>query len=209
MEAKDRYHHGSLRKTLMDAALDSLEKDGLQGLSLRKLAESAGVSKTAPYRHFKDKKELLINIAADGFGMLADRLAVAGPADAAPGAEATAEAGHPAVDAGADVMRLFRAYIDFARERPALYKLMFSPLGYSLHSEKCRLNSERALGYLFSAVGKAQAAGWRSGRETRALGLSIWASVHGWATLLIDNLLPEWIAGNGDEWIAHAQALLI
>ena len=198
MPVKDHYHHGALRETLLAEAMRDLESEGLEGVSLRRLAEAAGVSKTAPYRHFADKRDLLVAIAADGFRLLAEKLESVAPA--APGGGASS--------VGSGIRSLFRAYMDFARARPALYKLMISRLGYELHSEACRLNSERALGCLIRAVQAAQAAGWKSGKETMALVLSLWASVHGWATLLIDGLLPPGIAAEGDSWLGFAQVLL-
>ena len=57
---KDTYHHGHLREELIRRGLNALEQEGAEALSLRALAESAGVSKTAPYRHFKDKEEFLL-----------------------------------------------------------------------------------------------------------------------------------------------------
>jgi AcrR family transcriptional regulator len=194
MPVKDHYHHGALKETLLVEAMHDLETEGLEGVSLRKLAETAGVSKTAPYRHFADKRELLVAIAADGFRLLAEKL------ESVPEEETG--------DAVSGIRSLFRAYVEFARERPALYKLMISRLGYELHSEACRLNSERALGTLIRAVQRAQAAGWRSGKEGMALVLSLWASVHGWATLLIDGLLPPGAAAEGDDWLGLAQVLL-
>ena len=194
MPAKDHYHHGALKETLLAEALHDLETEGLEGVSLRRLAESAGVSKTAPYRHFADKRELLVAIAADGFRLLAEKL------ESAPQEENG--------DTLEGIRSLFRAYMGFARERPALYKLMISRLGYELHSEACRLNSERALGCLVRAVQAAQAAGWRSDKEGMALVLSLWASVHGWATLIIDGLLPPGTIAEGDDWLRFAQVLL-
>jgi AcrR family transcriptional regulator len=186
MAAKHPYHHGALREALLGQAFRDIETEGLEGLSLRRLAETAGVSKTAPYRHFADKRDLLVTIAAEGFRLLAEKL------------ESVPETIHA----------LYRAYVDFARERPVLYKLMISRLGYELHSEACRLNSERALGCLVRAVRLAQASGWRSGQEETALVLSLWAGVHGWASLLIDDLLPEGTVGKGDDWLRFAQVLL-
>ncbi len=178
--AQHPYHHGALREALVAQAFQDLETDGLEGLSLRRLAESAGVSKTAPYRHFADKRELLVTIAAEGFGLLAENL------EAVPQAALSVAGGDPL----AGIRASLRAYLEFARERPVLYKLMISRLGYELHSEACRLNSERALGCLVRAVQAAQAAGWRPDKDGMALVLSLWASVHGWAALLIDGLLP-------------------
>ena len=154
------YHHGSLKAALLVQAMDDIEVLGLEGLSLRGLAERAGVSKTAPYRHFADRRDLLVSLAAEGFGLLADALELVPlPADAEPTAALRA---------------LFRAYVDFARARPALYKLMISRLGYELHSEECRRNSERALACLVRAVGDAQAEGMAQragGRRPRSLPL--------------------------------------
>jgi AcrR family transcriptional regulator len=211
MRVKKPYHHGALREALLSQALRDLESLGLEGISLRGLAETAGVSKTAPYRHFADKRELLVTLAADGFRLLAEALeTVVPPARAAEsaGAAAGAVGAPPDADPKETLRALFRAYMDFARERPALYKLMISRLGYELHSEACRLNSERALSCLIRAVQAAQASGWHARQDHMSLVLSLWASVHGWATLLIDGLLPPGISLQGDDWLRAAQVLL-
>ena len=199
MKAKRRYHHGALRQAILDEAFRALEKEGLEALSLRGLAASVGVSKTAPYRHFSDKRELLMTLAAEGFGALADALeaALAGMEVASSGT------GGSRASATAGLRVLFRAYLEFATSRPALYRLMFSRLGFSLHSEKCRINSERALGFLVRAVEQAHAGGWRSVQETNALVLSLWAEVHGWAGLLIEDLVPS----NVDKSVVAFQRL--
>jgi len=64
---KSNYHHGDLRSTLINAANVLLKEMGIEGLSLRKLADKVGVSRTAPYHHFKDKNQLLCAIAEQGF----------------------------------------------------------------------------------------------------------------------------------------------
>jgi len=190
------YHHGALREALLQQAFRDLETLGLEGVSLRGLAEETGVSKTAPYRHFADKRDLLVTVAADGFRLLAEALEAVVP----PGRQITAprEA----------IRSLFHAYMDFARARPALYRLMISRLGFELHSEACRRNSERALSCLVRAVQAAQASGWKRDSEQTAVVLSLWASVHGWATLLIDGLLPPGISLNHDDWLTAAAVLL-
>lgn len=202
MRVKKRYHHGALREALISQALRVLEKDGLEGMSLRGLAASAGVSKTAPYRDFADKRELLVTLAAEGFRTLADRLEAALAEEAAPAEGAVSP------DAAAGIRSLFRAYLDFARSRPALYRLMLSRLGYSLHSESCRINSMRAFNCLVRAVERARAQGWRAGQETMPLVLSLWAEVHGWAGLLIDGLLPENVSETGDSMQSLSESLL-
>jgi len=199
-KVKKPYHHGALRQALISEALEALEKDGLEGLSLRGLAAGAGVSKTAPYRHFADKRALLVALAADGFRQLADLLEKALEASAVP-----ASAEGRATDG---IRALFGAYLRFARSRPALYRLMLSRLGFSLHSESCRTNSERAFACLVEAVKEAQALGWRLGKEPMGLVLSLWAEVHGWAGLLIDGLLPEGFPPSPDAISKATETLL-
>ncbi len=194
-QRKKPYHHKGLRETLVARALHDLETEGLEGVSLRKLAETAGVSKTAPYRHFASKRELLVTLAADGFRLLAETLEEATPPDS--------PIAHP-LEA---IRSLYRAYVGFARRRPALYKLMVSRLGFELHSEACKVNSERALACLIRAVQAAQLAGWHRGDDEMALVLSLWASVHGWSTLLIDNLMPPGVELDGDDWLSSASVL--
>jgi len=108
MKNDSRYHHGDLRAALVKAAAAEIERGGYENLSLRELAESLGVSRAAPYRHFADRRALLAAVAADGFENLAAiyrktsgripqaRLAAAG-----------------------------RGYLAFASERPQMFRLMF------------------------------------------------------------------------------------
>ena len=65
--ARQSYHHGDLRQALLVAAKSIIAEAGIENLSLRKLAERAGVSRTAPYHHFSGKNDLLCAIAAQGF----------------------------------------------------------------------------------------------------------------------------------------------
>lgn len=154
----------------------ALERGGHEALSLRELAAEAGVSKTAPYRHFASKAELLTALAAAGFSLFADRL------------EASLVPGLGGTEA---LSSLLEGYFAFARERPALYKLIFSPLGYDLKSETCRINADRAFGCLMAAVGQAHGQGWKAGEDVRHLGLALWAEAHGLALLVIEGLVPE------------------
>ena len=64
------YHHGNLRQSLLEASMRLLDKEGLEALSLRRLAEEVGVSRQAPYHHFKDKQALLAAIGEEGFSLL-------------------------------------------------------------------------------------------------------------------------------------------
>lgn len=189
------YHHGDLKRALIEEGFRQLEAVGLEGLSLRALAESAGVSKSAPYRHFADKSELLSALAAAGFGDFADVLERSGEASASE-------------PSGLRLALLAEAYIGFARSRPALYRLMFSPLGYSLHSEACRINAVRAFDILVGIVEQARREGWKSEKPLMPVAMSVWAEVHGWAGLLIDGLLPDAQGLTDEAWRESIAAFL-
>ena len=73
-KSKHQYHHGNLREALIDTSIAIIQKDGIEGLSLRKLAEQLGVSRMAPYHHFKDKNALLAAVALQGFEHLTSLL---------------------------------------------------------------------------------------------------------------------------------------
>lgn len=104
------YHHGDLRRALIDAAQRILEKEGPAGLSLRAVAREAGVSPAAPYHHFKDKGELLDAVAQQGWEKLDEALA-------------HAKASAPSVKES--TVALGVAYVCFARDNPALYRVMY------------------------------------------------------------------------------------
>jgi AcrR family transcriptional regulator len=103
------YHHGDLRRALVDAARRLLEAEGPTALSLRAVAREAGVSPAAPYHHFKDKAELLDAVAQEGWDILSALMAEA---------KGTAEGPHQLTALGI-------AYVCFARDNPALYRVMY------------------------------------------------------------------------------------
>jgi AcrR family transcriptional regulator len=104
------YHHGDLRRALIDAASRVLEAEGPSALSLRAVAREAGVSPAAPYHHFKDKTELLEAVAHEGWTLLDAALAAA---------KAKAPSAQDAMN------ELGVAYVCFARDNPALYRVMY------------------------------------------------------------------------------------
>src|ERR1044071_3445317 len=72
-----RYHHGNLRRALLDEALATIRADGVAGLTLREIGTRLGVSRTALYRHFADKEALLEAVATEGFRTLREQLQAA------------------------------------------------------------------------------------------------------------------------------------
>ena len=109
---KKAYHHGDLRKALLDEAARLLREEGEAGLSMRKLAGHAGVSRTAAYHHFKDKQELLCAIAEEGFRRFR---AVFHPTDIEPDDTVNEQR----------IQRFVKDYIDFATGQSEYYDLMF------------------------------------------------------------------------------------
>jgi AcrR family transcriptional regulator len=104
------YHHGDLSRALVEAARRILEAEGPAALTLRAVAREAGVSPAAPYHHFRDKCELIDAVAAQGWQALSEGIA-----------EARRNAASPR-DALADIGV---AYVRFARQNPALYRIMY------------------------------------------------------------------------------------
>src|SRR5271169_6239008 len=104
------YHHGDLSRALVDAARRILEAEGAVALSLRAVAREAGVSPAAPYHHFKDKGELLNAVSQEGWMELG---------------AAVAKARLSTPDAGEAMTNIGVAYVCFARENPALYRVMY------------------------------------------------------------------------------------
>jgi AcrR family transcriptional regulator len=165
--SKATYHHGDLGAACIDAALELLEEGGATALSLRAVARLAGVSPAAPYRHYADREALVSAVAVVGYRELAERLAAAHPAPSNP-------------DQLADVAV---AYVRFASERPALFRIMFG--------EPCdRDNDERVAAtaavtlYLQEIVARCF-----PDSDPAALAPAIWALVHGLAFLHLDGKL--------------------
>ena len=104
------YHHGDLRRALVDAGRRLLEVEGGASISLRAVAREAGVSPAAPYHHFRDKSELLDALAIEGWDQLAVQMRAA-LAEAAPGRDR--------------LVTLGVAYVQFAQMNPAIYRVMF------------------------------------------------------------------------------------
>ncbi len=112
--ANHPYHHGNLRQALLNASMDIIRNQGIAGLSLRKLAEVVGVSRTAPYHHFKDKDALLAAVAAQGFSELTYLLNQVIQDEALPLRDKLEQA----------VM----GYLRFATDHPTQYELMFGQM---------------------------------------------------------------------------------
>ncbi len=164
------YHHGNLREALIRAALDLIGQKGPAGFTFADAARAAGVSSAAPYRHYRDREALLVDVAKRGFELFAERLDRAW-ADGKP-----------------DPFRAFenvgRAYLAFAREEAAYYQAMFEA-GVPMEADaELHAVAERAFAVLRRGA-ETLAAQLPAGRRPPALmmALHVWALAHGVASL--------------------------
>jgi AcrR family transcriptional regulator len=165
--SKAAYHHGDLRAACVRAAMELLEEGGETALSLRAVARRAGVSPAAPYRHYADREALVSAVAAVGYRELAERLAAA----------------HPSPSTPAQLASVAIAYVQFALERPALFRIMFGEPCDRDNDERVAATAAVSL-YVREIVQRSfpQA-------DADALATAIWALVHGLALLHLDGKL--------------------
>lgn len=181
----DTYHHGDLRSALVRAGMEILERDGVDALTLRAAARAAGVSHAAPARHFADAASFLAAIAAVGFGSLSEVLARA---------RATA------VDPVVGLREMGLAYVRFATERPELYRVIFHPtLADKQRHPELLVASAEAFEVLRAGVSDALISSPADPEHVDRVALTAWATVHGIATLMIDDqLLAKGYAGSSE-----------
>jgi AcrR family transcriptional regulator len=164
------YHHGNLKEALVRAALELIAEKGAAGFTFADAARWAGVSPAAPYRHFRDRDQLLADVARRGFEQFSDSLAKAW------------DDGRPEVTSAFD--RLGKAYLDFAKRLPAYYSAMFEA-GVPLDTDpQLREASETAFAVLRAAAERLVALLPAPGRPPALMvALHIWSMAHGIASL--------------------------
>lgn len=180
-----QYHHGDLRNALIEAAIPLLETHGPAALSLREVAKAAGVSHAAPYRHFRDKTELLEEIAVSGYDTLTQACRSAQRRYADDPAKQLVEAGI--------------GYLLFVVEQPRVAHLMF---GGMIALDACGDALQQASGTAFKSLVAIVASGVEAGvfktAPAQELTLAAWSMVHGLATLITSGMLGS-VAGNRRE----------
>lgn len=186
-----RYHHGRLRRAVLDAALGLAAERGLEGFSMREVARRAGVSHNAPYHHFADRGTLVEELALESFGALREELS--GVWEGARG------------DAIEKLLSVGVAYVRFALDNPERFRLMFRPelrtgrraeLAWAAgagveggEGPPARRAARAVCGLLEEAVAECQAAGLAAPGDPYPLALTAWSAVHGLAVLMLDG--PE------------------
>jgi AcrR family transcriptional regulator len=164
------YHHGDLKAALVDHAILILRKEGMDGLTLRRVAKAAGVSVAAPYRHFADRRALMAAIAERGFGQLQEAMFAAMQQGGRGGLKGVAT-----------------AYIRFAHDHPAEYRVMFGPeIADTSDLPALRETSRSVLGFVAAGMAQLQQAGLIGPGEPSLMAVVTWAQLHGLAMLSLD-----------------------
>jgi AcrR family transcriptional regulator len=168
-----KYHHGDLKNALIRAGIEILSKDGIHGLTMRKVAKKAGVSRTAPYSHFADKQALIAAISTEGFRVFYAQL----------------DAAYECYE-GDPLRQLVEGawvYIQFALRDPAHFKVIYSSI---LEREKDYPAfvdiSKKSFARVVQMVEACQAAGLLRPGPSDLAAMSVWSIVHGFVSLLIE-----------------------
>jgi len=177
------YHHGDLRRTVIETAIGMLHEDAGWQFTLREVARRAGVSHAAPYKHFPDKAALLAEIALIGFDRLREALTKARP--------------RRPKSLRDEFFAMARAYLRFGKSNPALYRLMFSMDAGKAPDVHLNERALAAFRVLIELLERGQAKGDLRKRDVRGQATACWAQIHGITMLSIDGLLlPEKVGPN-------------
>jgi AcrR family transcriptional regulator len=167
------YHHGDLKNALIKAGVDILAKDGVGGLSLRKVARQAGVSHAAPYAHFDDKQALIAAISTEGFRILYEQF--------------ISIREKYKTDPKRQLVEAAWTYVQFAQNDPAHFRVTFSSAveqekNYPALVEMTRTSFDQVV----QIVAACQAIGLLRSGPVDVMAVSVWSVVHGFASLLIE-----------------------
>jgi AcrR family transcriptional regulator len=175
---RKNYHHGNLKNALIQAGIEILAKEGIEGLSLRKVAQRAGVSHNAPYFHFPDKQSLIAAISTEGFKQLYNEL------DAV-------VASYPN-DPKRQLQEGAWAYVQFALNNTDTFKIMFSGV---LEKEKEYPSfveiSQKTFGRVVDIVTGCQQAGLLRKSPPELMAVSVWGQIHGIVSLSLEGQISH------------------
>jgi AcrR family transcriptional regulator len=175
---KKTYHHGDLKNALIEAGADILSKEGVSALSLRKVAQKAGVSHAAPYAHFADKQALIAAISTAGYQKLYEQIARAADQYRAEPLRRFVEASW--------------AYVQFALDEPDQFKVTLSGMiekeqDYPAFVE----TAQQTFGLVVEVVEQCQQAGILRPGVSDLTAVSVWALIHGFVTLLTEHQISH------------------
>jgi AcrR family transcriptional regulator len=181
MKRKKSYHHGDLRQALVTAGLALLEEDGIEGLTLRRVARAAGVSHAAPAHHFATLKALLTALAVIGFERFGEAM--------------RAECGRAGSDPEARMRAAGRGYVDFAAGNPGLFRLMFSIALLDWEDAALRNAAQATFRQLEEIAEPMTRVAAELGGPLEVIKL-VWCSVHGYAHLYLEGQM-QWLERRG------------
>ena len=175
---RKNYHHGDLKNALIKVGIQILSKEGLGGLSLRRVAKKAGVSHTAPYAHFADKQALIAAISTEGYHQLYEQLTAAVETNHGNPQNLLVEVGW--------------AYVQFALKDPELFKVMFSGV---IEQEKdypdFREISQKNFQLLLGIIKTYQESGLLAPEPVDLVAVRLWSVVHGFIMLLLEGQISH------------------
>lgn len=174
-DSRNTYHHGDLYRSLLEAALNIIEENGLEGLSLRKMASRCKVSQTAPYRHFASKEHLLAVLAERGCVDLLESMT-----------NSLSASSSSWVD---NISNLLAAYVHFAQEHCSYFQMIFN-LRTLDRSNYPSLN--KAMAQHCALFMRVLEQGGFSKDDAKEYAHHFWAYAHGMATLIINR---QWSSG--------------
>jgi len=171
VKPKARYHHGDLKEALVQAAYTLIAQDGADNFLLSDACRLAGVSTAAPYKHFRDRDELLEIVVSRAFDVFGER-----------SMEAVKTKGEATLEG---IIAMGEAYVAFAVEQQHLFRLMFGRRSRPKDAEQCNEEDAKCFHGVIDQVTKYCIAHGVGG-DPRAIAIRLWTFVHGAASLLID-----------------------
>ena len=190
------YHHGNLKESLLETALEMVDKEGLESVTLRDLTQRLGTSRSAVYRHFESKEALILGVIKRGYEQL-DLLFTPIFQDTTQSVAERFE-------------KMGRAYLDFAIAHPNLYRLLFGENFRQEREEICDYKDEKQATGLYALIGlllEAQEEGIIAQENPMIQAATVWASIHGLASLLIDGHLM--MSDNLEAIYEYSQGVLL
>ncbi|MFT3707407.1 MAG: TetR/AcrR family transcriptional regulator [Archangium sp.] len=166
-----------LRRRILDTSLKLIAKKGLDALSMREVTRRLKVTHGAPYYHFKDRSSIVAALVEEGLTQLTQKLEEAAASERDPRAAFEA---------------CGRAYVTFAVENPASFRIMFRPeLTAGANRDAIDVVAGKSFAVLVAAVVRCQEAGLAKGFTPEALALTGWSTAHGLASLVVDGPLAS------------------
>lgn len=174
---KNSYHHGNLKEEFLTIAFDFIKTDDIEALTLKVLSDATHTSRSAIYRHFRSKDALIETMIEAGFEAFDTKISAVLNDEKMPLTERFYLGG--------------KAYIDYARANPNLYRLLFGHKYAAIREEMMSIQDEECSGFgaLKKAIEEGQQSGILKKEESFTQAVVVWSSLHGMASLIIDGFM--------------------